>query len=209
MPASQFPDTTGLILAGGRALRMGGIDKGLVHLGRHTMIEHVLTRFRPQVGRVMISANRNLGEYAHFDAEVVPDTLPGFLGPLAGIASGLQTAAAPYVAIVPCDAPNLPHDLVARLHEARARDGADLSVAHDGTRLQPMFALLSRSLLPDLLAYLHAGERKVEHWFTRQRIALTSFAGQSDAFANINDPDAQSAFEHQLTESPHQWQNNR
>ena len=106
---------TGLVLAGGQARRMAGEDKGLVSLGNRPMLSWVLERFAPQVDEVLISANRNLDRYAEFGRQVVTDEMTGFLGPLAGLAAGLATSRTPWLVMVPCDSPFLPHDMVMRL----------------------------------------------------------------------------------------------
>ncbi|MBI3898514.1 MAG: molybdenum cofactor guanylyltransferase [Gammaproteobacteria bacterium] len=182
-------DITGLVLAGGRGQRMGGQDKGLVLFDGRAMIAHVIEALRPQVGPLLINANRSQAQYAAFGLSIVADALDGFLGPLAGIAAGLQAATTPYVTIVPCDSPFIPADLVVRLQRALIVDRADLSVAHDGQRLQTVFTLLKRELLPSLLAYLHAGERRVDGWMARQKMAIVAFDDCPRAFVNINDPE--------------------
>ena len=180
---------TGLILAGGRGQRMGGRDKGLLPLDGKPLVVHVLKRLAPQVERVLVSANRNLEPYAALTgAEVVADDVPGFAGPLAGIASALQRTATPYLLTVPCDAPLLPVDLGARLHAALQASGTAMAMAHDGQRLQPLFALMRRGVLPDLLAYLAEGGRKVEDWVRRNGPRIVDFSDQTAAFVNLNTP---------------------
>ena len=108
-------DITGLILAGGRGSRMGGVDKGLQnHLGM-PLAMHALLRLGPQVGEIMINANRNLGAYEAMGVPVWPDTLPDYAGPLAGFLAGLEHCETPYLVTVPCDSPLFPDDLVQRL----------------------------------------------------------------------------------------------
>ncbi|HET7370694.1 MAG TPA: molybdenum cofactor guanylyltransferase MobA [Gammaproteobacteria bacterium] len=183
------PLITGAILAGGRGTRMGGLDKGLVDFDGRPLIEHVLTRLRPQVDDIVIVANRNLARYYEYDLTVLSDDQPDYPGPLAGIESALSRATTPYVLVVPCDGPHLPHDLATRACEAFATTGAELAVAHDGVRLQPLFVLLHASLLPDLRRFLDDGGRSVREWYNRHAIAAVDFSDCADAFVNLNTPD--------------------
>ena len=194
-------DITGVVLAGGRGSRMGGEDKGLVVLDGRPMVEHVIARLRPQVDAILISANRNQERYAALGFPVVPDLLGGYQGPLAGMASALQIAATPYVVTVPCDSPLIGEDLVGRLAAALVRDSAEVAVAHDGERTHPVFLLLKRALLPSLVAFLEAGERKIDLWFARHRVALADFRDCPEAFINVNDPDEHRALEARLREA--------
>jgi len=188
-PDIPSADITGLVLAGGLARRMGGIDKGLVDLGGKPMIEHVLAALRPQVGRLLINANRNLEAYARFGVPVVTDTFEGFQGPLAGIFSGLAVVETPYLLTAPCDSPLLAPDLAACMVRALDAEQADLAVAHDGQRQQPVFLLLRRELAPDLQAYLAGGDRKIDLWFARHRVANADLGHRRDSFVNVNDPE--------------------
>jgi len=194
-------DITGVILAGGRGSRMGGVDKGLVPLRGEPMITHVVARLKPQVGALLINANRNLDAYAHLGFPVVPDRFSGFLGPLAGIASGLLTATTPYVVTVPCDSPLLPLDLVARLARALAAEQAGIAVAHDGERTHPVFLLVRRELGADLLDFLGAGGRKIDQWFRRHRLAVADFRDSAQAFINVNHVEERTALEARLAET--------
>ena len=188
----------GLILAGGRARRMGGQDKGLLPLAGRPMVEHVFERLRPQVEEVVISANRNADRYAHFGHPVLPDVLGDYSGPLAGMLSGLAGVRLPWLAVVPCDSPLLPHDLVERLLDSALAESAELAVAHDGTRLQPVFVLLHRSLLAPLRTYLEAGGHKVDAWYAQHRMATTDLSDHPEAFSNINTPEDHAAVEREI-----------
>lgn len=174
------------ILAGGRATRMGGVDKGLVELGGRPMVEYVLDVLRAQTAQVLINANRSGEVYAGYGVPVVADRQEGFLGPLAGIASLMAAAGTEWLLIAPCDSPQLPDDLGLRLWQAIARDGADLGVAHSGERLEPVFALLRCALRGDLEAYLGAGERKIDRWYQRQKMATADFSDCPGMFVNVN-----------------------
>lgn len=185
-------DITGLVLAGGRGQRLGGVDKGLQPWRGAALVDHALARLAPQVRTVMISANRNAADYARRGAQVLPDGSDDFPGPLAGILAGLRAAATPWLAVVPCDCPLLPSDLVARL--ASAVEGARGAVAQRdhgaaGVRFEPVCCLLSTTLADDLGAYLAAGGRKVEGWVARHARPV-SFDRPADAaaFANVNTP---------------------
>jgi molybdopterin-guanine dinucleotide biosynthesis protein A len=188
--------TTGVILAGGRATRMGGRDKGLLQLAGKPMVEWVMAALKPQVADIIINANRNLDAYAAYGYRVVSDKLHGFCGPLAGIASSMESASTPYIVTTPCDSPLMPLDLAHRLYQALHVNRAEISVAHNGERLQPVFALLTCTLSNSLLSYLEAGERKIDTWYSRHKLAIVDFSDSADAFININTP-----FEIQAVES--------
>ena len=180
---------TGLVLAGGRGSRMGHVDKGLQLLRGEAMAAHVLRRLRPQVGALAINANRNLDAYAAFGVPVWPDDLAGFEGPLAGLETGLRRCATDLLLSAPCDSPFLPPDLAVRLHAALIEADADLALAEtmEAGRLQaqPVFALVKRSALPHLSAYLADGGRRMDGWYDRIRVARVLFE-DSSAFRNIN-----------------------
>jgi len=184
-------DITGLVLAGGRGSRMGGVDKGLQPYQGRPLVQHALQRLAPQVGTLMINANRNLDSYAALGVPVWPDTLGGYPGPLAGLAAGLAHCRTPYLVSVPCDSPHFPTDLVARLAAALAQDEAQIAMAaavEDGAlRTQPVFCLLQASLLPSLLAFLHSGQRKVDRWTATHRCVEVTF-DDAAAFFNANTP---------------------
>jgi molybdopterin-guanine dinucleotide biosynthesis protein A len=182
----------GLILAGGQGARMNGQDKGLVVLRGEPMVAHVARRLAPQVSRLVISANRHLDLYARYGA-VVPDgeaDLGAWQGPLLGIAAGLEAARQEaWLVVAPCDTPFLPKDLAARL--VRAAEFANAPMAYavaDGQRHSACMALRT-SLLPDLLAYLRAGDRKVGLWQARMGAVEACFDDAPDAFMNVNTPD--------------------
>lgn len=195
--AAHLP-VTGLILAGGRARRMGGQDKGLIPFAGRPLIEHALDRLRPQVDRVLISANRNADQYARYGARVIADAIGDFAGPLAGILSAMQVMEQPWLAVIPCDAPLLPDDLVHRLLASANAASAPIAVAHDGQRPQFVVALLHCSLLPQLRNYLESGEHRVETWCRQNSMAVSDFSDRPEAFHNINSPEDLAALEQQL-----------
>jgi molybdenum cofactor guanylyltransferase len=193
---------TGLVLAGGLGRRMGGEDKGLVELAGRPMVEHVLDALRPQVGPLLINANRNLERYGGYGYPVVSDALQGYMGPLVGALSALQRLETEFLVTVPCDAPLIAPDLVGRLHEQCVTGDADVAVARDGERLQPVFLLLRASVAPALDAYLAAGGRKIDAWFGEVRVATADFSDRLDTFINVNDPDERRRVEARLLSEP-------
>lgn len=180
---------TGLILAGGRARRMGGIDKGLAELAGRPLIEWVLGGLSPQTQTVIINANRSQADYAGYGYRVIGDRIAGYCGPLAGIAAGLAACDTDYLVTCPCDSPLLPADLVGRLYRRLQKDRTELAVAHNGERLQPVFALLSRHLMGSLETYLDAGGRKIDRWYEQHPMSVVDFSDCPEAFMNINTPD--------------------
>ena len=197
-PAPIAPeDITGLILAGGRGSRMGGVDKGLQsHLGQ-PLAMHALLRLGPQVGALMINANRNLGAYESLGVPVWPDAEAGYPGPLAGLLVGLERCETPYLVSVPCDTPNFPGDLVARLAQALVAEGAEMAMAatrepdaqgQDVLQLQPVFCLLGAGLMESLVVFLQTGQRKIDRWTAQHRCAVVVF-DDAAAFANANTPE--------------------
>jgi molybdopterin-guanine dinucleotide biosynthesis protein A len=184
---------TGLVLAGGRGQRLGGVDKGLQPWQGRALVDHAIARLAPQVATVMISANRHLADYASRGARVLADAQGDFPGPLAGMLAGLRAAPTSWLAVVPCDSPGLPSDLVERLARGLAgRQGAvvarDLGAA--GIRLEPVCCLLATALADDLANHLAGGGRKVEAWLSRHAAPVRfDRADDGAAFANINTPE--------------------
>ncbi|MFC7515582.1 molybdenum cofactor guanylyltransferase MobA [Herbaspirillum sp. GCM10030257] len=189
---------TGLILAGGRGSRMGSVDKGLQNFRGVPMVLHVIMRLSPQVGALMINANRNLGPYEGFGLPVWPDQLTGFEGPLAGLQTGLSQCDTDYLVTAPCDSPFLPQDLVERLFRALTDNDADLAVAvteEEGRRQpHPVFCLMKASVLPNLTAFLQLGERKIDKWYRSLKFVEVMFPDET-AFRNINTLDELRRFE--------------
>lgn len=188
--------TTALVLAGGRAQRMGGEDKGLIEVFGRAMVAWVVEALAPQCALVLVNANRNQVEYERITGRrVLPDALGDFAGPLAGMASGLAACQTQYLVTAPCDSPLVAADLVSRLHGALVREDADLAVAHDGERIQPVFALLKCELKPRLEAFLEAGGRKIDLWYATEQMALADFSDRGTMFMNINTPEDRDALE--------------
>ncbi len=181
MAAERLP-ITGLVLAGGQGSRMGGRDKGLAPYRGRALVDHAIERIAPQVGELLISANRNLDEYAQRGCRVLTDTLPDFPGPLAGVLAGLQAASHEWVLTVPCDMPHLPADLAKRLFAASQE--ADIVVAADGARTHPAVMLIHTRLAQALAAYLASGKRSV-HGF-QESVGFASVNFDAAAMRNIN-----------------------
>ena len=179
-------DITGVILAGGQARRMQGQDKGLVLLNKQPMIEYVIDILKPQVGNLLINANRNHEQYAKYGFDIVSDQLSGYCGPLAGMASALNKTKTAYMLTAPCDSPFIPDDLVQRLVTSLESENADISVAHNGERMQPVFCLLKKELLSSMNDYLSQDERKLDKWFKQHALAIADFSDIPKTFDNLN-----------------------
>ncbi len=185
----DIQDITGLILAGGRGSRMGGVDKGLQTYRDMPIAMHAMLKLAPQVGSMMINANRNLEAYEAFGAPVWPDALPDYAGPLAGFLTGLEQTQTAWLMTVPCDSPRFPDDLVARLAQACTQEGSELAmpaVVEEGKlRTQPVFCLMNASLLESLTRFTHAGGRKIDAWTATVKTSVVTFEDAS-AFVNAN-----------------------
>jgi molybdopterin-guanine dinucleotide biosynthesis protein A len=181
---------TAIILSGGRATRMNGVDKGLVVLQQKPLIAHVIARLKPQVDEIFINANREIVQYEAFGLPVLKDENDEFpenyIGPLAGFSLGLQHAKHDYVLTVPCDSPLLPLDLVERLYNSMAASRMDIACASSDGNTHPVFCLMKKSVLPSLLAYIENGERKVSTWQKSQKYAEVDFSDCDEAFTNLN-----------------------
>ena len=191
-------DITGLILAGGRGSRMGGIDKGLQNFNGMPLALHTLMRLAPQVSEVMVNANRNLAAYESFGVAVWPDTQPDFAGPLSGFLVGLERCETPYLLTVPCDTPFFPLDLAERLGQALLAQDAEIAMAaapetdeqgQTRVRTQPVFCLIKVELLESLVRFTASGGRKIDAWTAQHRTVEVPFDTAQDdprAFLNIN-----------------------
>jgi molybdopterin-guanine dinucleotide biosynthesis protein A len=199
-PAIATGDITGLVLAGGRGSRMGGVDKGLQNFNGTPLAMHAVMRLGMQVGEMMINANRNLSAYESFGVPVWPDGLADYAGPLAGFLTGLEQCETPYLLTVPCDTPLFPLDLASRLSEALVANDAEIAMvsapepseepgAPPALRAQPVFCLLSTTLLESLVQFTQAGGRKIDKWTAQHRTVLVPFdrpGDAPDAFFNAN-----------------------
>lgn len=197
-PALDRQQVAGLILAGGQGSRMQGNDKGLATLRGEPLVAHVARRLAPQVGTLIVSANRNADRYARYGRVVADDTdaLGAWQGPLAGLAAGLAAAAScVWLVVTPCDTPFLPADLAQRLIAAAQAAGAPLAYAMAGGQRHPACMALRTSLLPTLRDYLAAGERKVGLWQSRVGGVGAPFDDAPGAFMNLNTPEELAAAE--------------
>jgi molybdopterin-guanine dinucleotide biosynthesis protein A len=190
----ESPRVAGVLLAGGRSRRMGGGDKALLTLHGETLLARVIARVKPQVQSLVLNANGDPARFAAFKLPVVPDSVPGFPGPLAGVLTGLEWALAnakdiSWVASFPSDAPFLPRDLVARL--AEAAQGADMACAASGGRRHPVAGLWPVALARGLRrAVVNEGLRKVEDWTGRFNVAVVDYPlAPFDPFFNANTPE--------------------
>lgn len=182
MPATER--VAAVVLAGGQGRRMGGADKGLVEYRGRPLIEWVLAALAPQVDELVVSANRNLEAYAAYGHRVLPDTLPGYPGPLAGVLAALDAVRADWLLVAPCDTPHLPADLAARLLTAAQRENVVLAVAEDDTRVHHSCFVVRTDQRNGLVAYLARGERAVRHW--QAGMALTTVRFDPGCLTNFN-----------------------
>ena len=187
---------TGLILAGGKGSRMGGVDKGLQAFRGRRLVDHVYERFAPQVGGIIINANQNHEEYRTFGVRVVSDAIGGYAGPLAGLHAGLSVSKRPFLASVPCDSPFLPADLIERLYQRIDETGAELAVAKTGEQPHPVFSLMRRGVCDHLTEFLKSGGRKIDAWYATLNVVEVGFDDEPEAFSNIN-----------TREELHTWEN--
>jgi molybdopterin-guanine dinucleotide biosynthesis protein A len=182
----------GVILAGGLARRMGGGDKPMQTIDGRTILERVISRFRPQCDDLLLNANGDPARFAMFGLPVVPDGIADYPGPLAGVLAALDWSAkqrpnAKWVASVAGDCPFLPHDLVTRLHDAQAQADATLAVAQSGAQRHPVAGLWRVDLREELRDDLLSGIRKIERWTARHPIAVATWAAEPvDPFFNVN-----------------------
>jgi molybdenum cofactor guanylyltransferase len=193
---SGAPATPGVLLAGGLARRMGGGDKPMRQIGGRTILARVVARLKPQCDGLMLNANGDPARLASFGLPVIPDTIADFPGPLAGILAALDWTAVnrpeiPWVLSAAADCPFLPHDLVARLHRARAEQNAELAVAASGGRSHPVIGLWSVGLREELRHALVVEDiRKTSRWTARYRLATVTWpTAPLDPFFNANTSD--------------------
>ena len=186
-------DITGLILAGGRAQRMGGIDKGLIPFHGKPLIESAIAKLKLQVQTIVINANRSITKYATYGYPVVMDETPDFSGPLAGFSVGLKACKTPYLLTSPCDSPLLPNNLAELL--AAEMESGDFQLVYASSKeadgkvwAQPVFCLMRSNLESSLNQFLQKGDLKIDHWFKELRTSTVVF-DDSLVFANVNTPE--------------------
>jgi molybdopterin-guanine dinucleotide biosynthesis protein A len=186
-------DITGLILAGGRAQRMGGVDKGLIPFHDKPLIESAITKLKPQTQSIIINANRNITKYASYGYPVIMDETPDFSGPLAGFSVGLKACRTPYLLTSPCDSPLLPNNLAQLLSAEMERGDFELvyassKEANGKVWAQPVFCLMRANLLDSLTNFLLKGDLKIDRWFKELRSSTVIFEDPL-VFANVNTPE--------------------
>ncbi|MBT4193617.1 MAG: molybdenum cofactor guanylyltransferase [Gammaproteobacteria bacterium] len=184
----QIEDITVVILAGGKGRRMGGQDKGLVNYKNSSLVKHVIDAISLQSDKIIINANRNLDEYSAFGYPVVEDTLHDFQGPLAGFLAAMSNVSTDYILTMPCDGPVIIDDYVNKMKQGLNESTAVLAIASDGTRMQPVYALIPLKLADSLQQFLLTGERKIDLWYQQQDFTLVEFEAESEFFTNINTP---------------------
>ncbi|HSI24778.1 MAG TPA: molybdenum cofactor guanylyltransferase MobA [Methylotenera sp.] len=180
-----------LILSGGRATRMGGVDKGLVVFQQKPLVQHVIDRLTSQVDEIIINANRELEQYQAFGYPVLQDETADFIGqtfigPLAGFNLGLQHAKHDYLLTVPCDSPLIPADLTSRLLSNLLENNADIAVASSDGDAHPVFCICKKEVLSSLTNYLQQGGRKVSAWQKSLNYIEVDFSDNAEAFTNLN-----------------------
>jgi len=192
---------TAVILAGGRAKRMGGQDKGLLNVNGQAMIELIIEKISPQVNHLVINANRHIEQYEKFSYPVIcDDNSSDFHGPLAGILSALKNCTTQYLLAIPCDSPFFPDDLSNRLLSTLIKKNAEICVVHDGQRMQPVFSLINMNLQDSLQNYLDNGDRKIDLWYKQHHTVLADLSDYNDISLNINTPDELENLKTRLTE---------
>ncbi len=176
----------GVVLAGGRAMRMNNQDKGLVNFKGRPMLSYAIAALTPIVDCVFINANRNIDQYRQFGWPVISDQSDSFDGPLAGVLSAMIHADADVLVVIPCDSPFIKAEHLQKLLLARDENNADVAVAFDGIRLHPVFFAIKTTLQTSLQDYLADGQRKVAGWLERQNLVTVDFSGEPEMFSNIN-----------------------
>jgi molybdenum cofactor guanylyltransferase len=189
---------TAVILAGGQGRRFNNADKGLIHVNNKPIIELVLAAIETQCSNILINANRNIDIYESYNYPVISDTLNDFQGPLAGFYVALIHSKTSHLITLPCDAPRVPKDFVERMTCTLQESKADIAVAHDGERLQPVYALLKTSLAESLHDFLNTGQRKIDRWYATQQVVEVDFSDVRDDFKNINTMKQQQQIQHGL-----------
>ncbi len=189
MSVQSNPSVAGVILAGGRARRMGGEDKGLISYQGRAMVRHAVQALLPQVDSLIINANRHIDQYQRLGYPVISDAIEGFHGPLAGMLTAMENTDADYILTAPCDCPSISPLLRRRMMETLLTSESDLAVASDGERMQPVFCLIPTRLKESLSAFLAQGERKIDRWLTQHKLAEVDFSDQPDTFINFNHPE--------------------
>jgi len=178
-------DITAVILAGGKASRMEGLDKGLVKLANKALIEYVINTIQQHVDQILISANRNIDQYQQFGFPVISDDKNEYNGPLSGICEALKRCNSKYLLVLPCDCPFIEVDIIEKLYKSAEKNNSDVVLIHDGQFLQPLFSLISKNALPSLEECIAAKNFKVKQWMTEQKHSIIK-DNRTMMFFNIN-----------------------
>lgn len=186
---------TAVILAGGRATRMGGQDKGLIEIAGKSNVARIASQLSEQVSEILINANRNLDQYGKLGYSVITDSLSNYQGPLAGMAAALAKIDNEWLLTVPCDGPYVAANYAIRMMQAAEEHSVKLVVASDADRIQPVYALMHIQLLPSMHAFLKSGERKIDRWYAQHPYSIVEFRDQEQMFTNINTPEQLAAIE--------------
>jgi molybdopterin-guanine dinucleotide biosynthesis protein A len=176
----------GVILAGGRALRMNKQDKGLMNFKGRPMVSYALAALTPVVDYVFINANRNIDQYRQFGKPVISDQTDSFDGPLAGVLTAMIHADADLLVVMPCDSPLIKTQHLQKMLSVRAENNADVAVAFDGIRMHPVFLVIKTILQTSLQDYLACDQRKVAAWLAQQNLVQVDFSNEPEIFSNIN-----------------------
>lgn len=192
---TNLHDITAVIIAGGKGSRLNNLDKGLVVFKKRPIIEHILHQLKEKTDNILINTNRNHEIYQQYDYPVFSDNLSDHQGPLAGISSAMHHANTSHIITLPCDAPWFPDDYISRMLNTLRLLDSELTVAHDGKRLQPLHALLPVTLKPELDDYLASTQRRTSGWYEQYDFHITDFADQAAYFQNINTPEQLKALE--------------
>jgi molybdenum cofactor guanylyltransferase len=190
---------TGVILAGGLARRMDNCDKGLVSFRGQPMVSYAIAAMTQVADQAVISANRNIAEYAQFGLPIVSDQTDSFDGPLAGMLAAMVWAETGVLLVMPCDSPLVDAKHLRKLLSAHAENDADVAVAFDGERLHPVFLAIKAALMPSLQDYLHSGQRKIDLWLMQHQWIKADFSAEPSIFMNINTMAELSELEAQAT----------
>jgi molybdenum cofactor guanylyltransferase len=198
MQHGSINNITGLILAGGRARRMSGQDKGLIQFRGIAIVQRIAQQLHSQCESICINANRNASAYSKFGYAVFPDELADYQGPLSGMLTGLNNVTTPWMITTPCDGPFVAEDYVARMKSAVTTNHHSIAVASCNGRLQPVYALLNQSLINNLETFLHSGERKIDKWYQQHAYSVVDFTDSPEMFENINTPEQLQALENRI-----------
>jgi len=189
MKPLKLEDITVVILAGGKGRRMGGYDKGLVMYKNYSLVQHVIDAISKQTRKIVINANRNLDKYASFGYPVVKDTLDDFQGPLAGFLACMSVLKTDYILTLPCDGPLVSDNYLDNMLQALNETCADIAVASDGQRIQPVYALIPLRLKQSLIQFMGEGGRKINLWYQQHEVTQVEFSTGENFFTNINSPE--------------------